>query len=377
MIMIMKKRGVALLVLMLALGGVLTACGGSATPPAATQNTQSEGSTASSQPSGEVIRVGTMPNHTGLPVQYALENGMYEEAGLNIELIFFPTGAPINEALAAEQLDLASSGTASVFALASGQCYWLGDSVKTVAGLGVYVRPDSPVLQDKGLVDGYPNVYGSAETIKGLTILGALGTSDQFEAVCWAQVFGLTGNDFQMLNMERGPAVQAFKVGEGDAIACGGPPHNYELEEAGFIEAASLTDVFGMANTDGFLGRKSFVDKRREDVKKFLEVTCQAMDVLYNNDDLTAEFAMKFYNDNGRNYTAEMMQGEIRDKDYTGKEDILSPDYRFGPTMVGIGKFYVTEGKIEPELEENIYSSMYPDLLNEIYGINIQVYQNK
>ena len=99
---------------------------------------------------------------------------------------------------------------------------------RQVAGLGGYVRPESPVLKEKGLIEGKPNVYGSKETIKGLTILGSLGTSDQFEAVCWAQLFGLTGNDFEMLNMDRGPAVQAFKTGEGDAIACGGPPYNYE-----------------------------------------------------------------------------------------------------------------------------------------------------
>ena len=183
----------------------------------------------------------------------------------------------INEALSAGQVDLAGSGMASVFALASGDCYWLGDMVKTVAGLGVYVRPDSPVLKEKGLIEGKPNVYGSKETIKGLTILGSLGTSDQFEAVCWAQLFGLTGNDFEMLNMDRGPAVQAFKTGEGDAIACGGPPYNYELEEAGYIQAAGLTDVSGITISDGLVGRKAFVDKRRDDVKKFVEVTYKAV----------------------------------------------------------------------------------------------------
>jgi|LSQX01.2.fsa_nt_gb ABC-type nitrate/sulfonate/bicarbonate transport system substrate-binding protein len=49
-----------------------------------------------------------------------------------------------------------------------------------------------------------------------------------------------------MLNMDIGPAVQAFKTGEGDAIACGGPPYNYELEDAGFVIAADLTDVSGL-----------------------------------------------------------------------------------------------------------------------------------
>lgn len=322
------------------------------------------------------IRVGTMPNHIGVPIQYAAENGLYKEAGLDVEVILFPTGAPINEALSAGKIDLAGSGMASVFALASGDAYWLGDYVKTVAGLGVYVRPNSPILKEKGKFPGNPNVYGSKETVKGMVILGALGTSDQFEAVAWAQGFGLTGNDFQMLNMERGPAVQAFKMGEGDAIACGGPPYNYELEAAGFILAAGLTEVSGMDIADGMLGRKKFIDANTEEVKKFVEITYSVIDKLYDSDEMLADYAMGFYNKNGKNYTAEMMKGEIKDKDYIGRKTISAPEYRFGSTMVGMGGFYVTDGKIEPELKKNIPASLRPDFLEKIYGVKITNFTN-
>jgi ABC-type nitrate/sulfonate/bicarbonate transport system substrate-binding protein len=323
------------------------------------------------------IRVGTMPNHIGVPIQYAYDNGLYKKAGLDIEVILFPTGAPINEALSAEKIDLAGSGMASVFALASGDNYWLGDYVKTVAGLGVYVRPDSPVLKEKGNVAGKPKVYGSKKTVKGLVILGALGTSDQFEAVAWAQSLGLTGNDIQMLNMDRGPAVQAFKTGQGDAIACGGPPYNYELENAGFVQAAGLTDVSGMNIADGMLGRKKFIDAHAEEVRKFVEVTFSVLDQLYASDKMLADYAMDFYNKNGKKYTKEMMAGEIKDKDYIGKTTISAPDYRFGSTMIGMGGFYVADGKIEPELEKNISASMRPDFLEKIYGIKLTKYSVK
>jgi ABC-type nitrate/sulfonate/bicarbonate transport systems, periplasmic components len=338
-----------------------------------------ESSTGSVAGSGQAksvkIRVGTMPNHIGVPIQYAKDNGLYEKAGLDVDVILFPTGAPINEALSAEQIDLAGSGMASVFALASGDCYWLGDTVKTVDGLGVYVRPDSPVLKEKGNVPGRPNIYGSKETVKGLTVLGALGTSDQFETVCWAQCFGLTGNDVQMLNMDRGPAVQAFKTGQGDAIACGGPPYNYELEAAGFIEAGDLTDVSGITISDGLLGRKKFIDKYPDEVQKFIEVTYQVIDQLYASDAMLADYGIKFYNANGKDYSKSMMDGEIKDKDYIGKETISKPEYRFGSTMVGMGGFYVSDGKIEKELEPNIAASLRPDFLERIYGIKIQNFE--
>ena len=117
--------------------------------------------------------------------------------------------------------------------------------------------------------------------------------------------------------------------------------------------------------------------KEKMTLKKFIEVTYKAIDEFYSNDDIVLEEGMKFYNDNGKDYSEEMMEGEIKDKDYIGKETMSDPEYRFGSTMVGMGKFYVTDGKIEPELEENIYTSMYPNFLAEIYGIDIQVFENK
>ena len=80
--------------------------------------------------------------------------------------------------------------------------------------------------------------------------------------------------------------MQAFKTGEGDAIACGGPPYNYELEAAGYIEVADITDVSGISVSDGLIGRKAFVDEREDDVKKFIEVTYKAIDEFYSNDDI-------------------------------------------------------------------------------------------
>lgn len=67
--------------------------------------------------SGELtkIRVGTQPTTIGVPAQYALEKGYFKEEGLDVDLVLFPTGAPLNEAIAAGELDVAANGLASVF----------------------------------------------------------------------------------------------------------------------------------------------------------------------------------------------------------------------------------------------------------------------
>lgn len=78
----------------------------------------------------------------------------------------FPNGSPENEGLAAEQLDVASNGLASVYSTASGLCDWIAESDSGSITAKVYVRSGSPVLDHKGEISGKPDMYGSADTLK-------------------------------------------------------------------------------------------------------------------------------------------------------------------------------------------------------------------
>lgn len=379
----MKKQrlfSIALIVLLLVF--VFSAC----TPPPVKPST-SPGASASSDEaassnqaakpaaSGAPIRVGTMPTTVGTPLEYAMQKGWFKEAGLTIERVMFPTGAPINEALAAEQLDIALSGLATVYAVAAGDVTWIGE-INTASGLGIYVRPDSPVLKQKGNVSGYPNIYGSADTLKGLTILGPLGTSSQFNVITWMEKFGLKASDYKMLSMEFAPATQAFIAGEGDAIASS-PPFTYQLEEKGMVKVATLEETSGISLIDGISVRKKFLADRRDDVKKFMEVIYKAEEELGNDDKLVYDICMKYYNENGREYDAAKMNNEIKERDFVDKDIMTAPDYRFGAVLFGMGKFYVNDGKIPAENYQNIAKGIDPSILEEIYGIKIKVYEDK
>lgn len=322
--------------------------------------------------SKEVIRVGTMCNHIGLPIYYAMENGLFEEAGLNVELYLFPTGAPINEALAADELDVANSGMASVYALSTGNTYWLGDIDDSGQGLGIYVRPDSPILEATGnaTVD---SIYGSEETVRGITILGTAGTSDQYNADKYVAQFGLTNQDYQFLNMERGPAVQAFISGEGDAIACGDTTFMVQLENAGCIMVGSMSDCAGMGICDGMIATKSFVDSRPEDAKAYVEVIYKAVDILATDENARFEIAKKFYDENARGMSDDDIYTEIETKRYITLDDLASGESLFGSTMVGMGDFYIEDGKIEAGLWDNITGALYTKFVSELTGVDIAV----
>ncbi len=379
----MNMRKWLSLTLVLALAvTILAAC---TPPPATTQapTTAAPKETAAGETtpaetkyqSNVTIRIGTQPTTMGTPLDYAMKKGWIEEAGLKIERILFPTGAPINEALAAKQIDFSLNGLATVYAVAAGDVSWIGE-INTASGLGVYVRPDNPIVKVKGNVEGYPNIYGSAETLKGLTVLGPLGTSSQFNVITWMNHFGLTASDYKMLSMDHGPAAQAFLAGEGDAIASS-PPYTYQLEDAGMIKVATLEDTSGITLVDGVCVRKEFLAEHREDVKRLMEVIYRAQEDLASDDKLFFDVCMEYYNENGREYDATKMNNEIKERDFIGKDFMTKPDYKFGAVLFGMGKFYVDDGKIPAEDYPNIAAGIDPSILEEIYGFKLNVYKDQ
>lgn len=123
--------------------------------------------------SGQKLVVGTMAKAMGLPLKYALDKGYFSDKGLEVEIVTFATGAPINEAMNAGELDVAVSGMASVYNLATGNYTYIGDTMISEEGQSLYIRPDS-ALASAGEKDG---IVGSKETVKGISILGPLSTS--------------------------------------------------------------------------------------------------------------------------------------------------------------------------------------------------------
>jgi ABC-type nitrate/sulfonate/bicarbonate transport system substrate-binding protein len=328
------------------------------------------GCSRSKNDASKPLRVATMPATMGAPVAYALENGYFAEEGLEIELIMFPTGTPINEAFAAGQLDVCASGLASVYSLANGNAKWIGE-VNTTRGNDIYVRADSPILKEKGKVPGYPEIYGSAGTVRNMKVLLPLGTSAQFAAIGYAARFGLTSADFQPIHMEYGPAYQAFLTGEGDVIATT-PPYSLQAANDGFVRAASFEDATGVFLTDGIFAESRIVETRRADVIKFLKAVYRAMDDMSTNPTVRAQFSKDWFTVNGRAYDDKTMADEIVLRDYITKSYMQKADYVFGTGMTQIAMFFVNDGKIQKENFPNVQKSYDPSLLEEALGISIK-----
>jgi len=178
----------------------------------------------------EPIKVGVMPYLGSVPVDYADKNGYFKDNGVNIEIYTFATGAPMNEAFAAGQIDVAVIGLAGVITMSTGTATCVLETNTASGGNGVYVRPDSDIAQIKGQVEGRPNILGNAETLIGKTFIGQLGTSSQLNIISYLEHFNLTEEDISFVNMDSGSDLQAFLAGEGDAVALA-VPYSYQAEE--------------------------------------------------------------------------------------------------------------------------------------------------
>ena len=116
---------------------------------------------------------------TSLYLYYARDLGLFEEAGLDVEIVTLANGPALNEALNAGEIDAAANGMAAVYVLPTENFYYVGDATINFGGQAMYGRTDSAIVQ-AGQYGDTPYI-GSPETVQGASILG-LGAGPQQHA---------------------------------------------------------------------------------------------------------------------------------------------------------------------------------------------------
>lgn len=331
-------------------------------------------SASGSSSEGKVLTVGVLVSTVGIPALYAEDQGWFKEAGLNVDLQIFATGAPVNEAIAAGKLDMACSGFASVYSLANGNCVWLLD-INSTGGMGIFARTNSPVVAAGKNVSGFPNIIGSAATVRNLQLLGPVGTAPQYMVEGYATRLGLQATDVKMLNMEYIPAYQAFVSGQGDLNATN-PPTSYTMQDEGYIKVCSFEDATGVALMDGCFARDEIVRTRSGDVQKFVNIIIRAMDALQDKQ-VRFKYSMDRFIANGTRYTDDILNREIADRDYIGTKFASASDYVFGEAWGAITSFLVRNERITPENGPNVAKSLDPSFLSKAISRSVNKYTER
>lgn len=320
----------------------------------------------------EPVKVGVMPYLGSVPVDYAEQKGYFKDRGLNIEIYTFATGAPMNEAYAAGQIDVAVIGLAGVITMSTGTATCVLETNTASGGNGVFVRADSDIAQISGQVPGRPNIMGNGDVLKGKTFIGQLGTSSQLNVISYLEHFSLTEEDITFVNMDSGSDLQAFLAGEGDAVALA-VPYSYQAEENGLICAADFEDSTSIMVPDVMLVKNELIDKRSEEIKQFVDAYLQAAEELNADPDLLYQTCKEFYKANGREYsdsnlTADLDCRKLIDKTYMEREG-----YTYGKGMWQVAQFFVKSGKIEEENLDNVLKSLNTDYIKDVTGVDVTV----
>jgi len=378
-----RKRFLSILLASVMFTMSLTACGSGETASgseesgdtgvAAEANESAENEPVQNEPSGKSLVVGVQSSIISVPTVYAKEKGYFDELGLDVELVVFPNGSPENEGLAAEQLDIASNGLASVFSMASGLCAWVAETDTIGDSTWLYARPDNPVFEHQGEIAEYPDMYGNAEVLKGQQVLGPTSTIQQHMTAAYMNRFGLTaGTDYEFLNMDTSAAAQAFLAGEGDMIGVSVFSFVEQMENAGMKKVASYQDATGGEFLNGILARYDVLEERRQDIVLFLQGMYKASEELQNNPDVRKEFALNFYNENGKETSEEAIDQEIASRVYVTPEYMQQDDYILGYGLIGTGEFFASIGTIEESQVDNVKNAIDTSLIKDALDIEVK-----
>lgn len=354
----------------------LAACGNSGAssgkPAASTPAASAASGEKTFTASGKTLNVGVQSNVISVPVVYANEKGYFKDLGLDVNLIVFPNGSPENEGLAAEQLDVASNGLASVYSMASGLCDWIGETDCGSATLRIYAKADSPIFQHKGEISGKSEMYGSADTLKGLKVLGPTSTIEQWAATAYFGQFGLeAGKDFEYLNMDRAAAAQAVLTGQGDIFVASDVDYANMMEDGGFKAVSNCQDATDTQFNNGYLARKDILADRYDDVVLFLQASYKAAAELQADIATRNSFTLKYYSDNGKTSTADDVAQETELRPFILPEE-MGGDYAMGSGMLQVGNFFASIETIEKDQVPVIESAINVGPLQDALGMTVK-----
>ena len=112
------------------------------------------------------------------------------------------------------------------------------------------------------------------------------------------------------------------------------------------------------------------VEKRPEDVQKFINCLVKAMDEL-QDEQLRSEFTRKVYDDNAITCSDADLAHEIADRAYVGSEAVKAQGYKLGAAWVAITDFLVSAEKITAENAPNVPASINASFVSTAVGATV------
>lgn len=369
----MKKRSKKLMSLMLTAGVVvsmLAGCGSSGSgtsAPAETKNEAEAPEAGAEEATKDLsIIVSHQPYSHGLPSYIGEQEGTFADNGVNMEILWFSGGNTQNEALGADEWDAGAYGSAP--AIAAGVAYnakIIGVNVEDSVSIDYWVRPDSDIAQIQGEVEGYPDIYGNADTWRGKTILCATSTSVHFGLVATLAKMGLTQNDVNIVHMDVPSAYAAFKAGEGDVVALW-DPQSYQAEDEGWIRV-SCGEATGEEFPTVFIASEKAIEENWDGVYAWFKTYLEICDKYKDDNEGQAAYLLDMQLDNGIDTTEELALRFVEDRPLPTLEkniEYFKGEYgsrKMDAVMDNVIDFFVDQGSYTEDDKQTLIDNGFID----------------
>lgn len=320
------------------------------------------GSKEAPKADGASINVAHQPYYHGLPTYMGIKKGWDKEAGLKITTQIYASGPPMNEALASDKWEVGVYG--SVPAMLAALRY--GASIIAISNdesetNDLWVRPDSPILKVKGKNPKYPEIYGSAETVKGKTIMLTTASTGHYAVIATLRALGIDEKDVKIVHMEQSQAMAAFEAGQGDIVQLWAP-FDYIAEGKGWKKMSSGKKAGVMVPGLAVASKKAM--ENPEKVAKWLALYMRGIQEMKTNPEGSLKFLGDYYKENGQTLDEKSLKQEFALRPlYTTAEQLALFSKKDGGAskieqdMSAIADFFVQQGRIKPEEKEKLLKS--------------------
>ncbi len=220
--------------------------------------------------SGETITLGYSAWPGWFPLAVAEEQGLFAEAGVNVELVFFADYLGSLDAMAAGQLD--------------GNTQTLNDTMFGVAAGDeqvIVVTNDNSAGNDAIICD---ESVTSIEDLAGRTVAAEAGVVDHFLLLQGLNSVGLTEADVDFRGVLTDAAAAAFAAGEFDCVGVFAPFTVQALERPGSKVLFSSADFPGTIS-DHIVVTPELIAERPEDVQKLVDAWYLTLEWIEANPD--------------------------------------------------------------------------------------------
>ena len=328
--------------------------------------------------SAHVLNVALQTTAQGVPAYAAQVDGLNEAAGLQVNSVVYANGPSQNEALGANEWDVATMGAPPAIMANIAYNAKIIAFVLMEASTEFWVRPDSDIAQVSGQVEGYPTILGNGDTWRGKTILCPVATTSHFILLTLLELMGLTEEDVNIVNMEVGQAYTAFKAGQGDVVTLWDPV-SFSAEDEGWVRAAYGPDIPAYTPCVLVASEKAIAEKP-ELIQAWVETYFDVVETHQSDSSYLASQAYTLLNENNVTITEEESVLFIERKTFFTAQESLAffQEEEGGESQAQayideIVSFFVQQGSISQEewdamKEKGIFDTQFLEALQADAG---------